>query len=270
MQSIRDRNLAIPERWRRRRADEISYWADTLRSPEVGRLFPDRLDPKSEIRVPGLVRALAEIPETDVSILDVGSGPLTSVGKTFPGKKITVVATDPLAAEYVAILRECRICAPVLPVACAGEELLKQFRPETFDIALASNSLDHSADPLAVLENMLALIKPAGRVALMHFRNVGERHGYAGLHFWNIDYDGNRLIFWNRAVRHDLTAHLSDRFEIECWTTDDGDRLHCLIRPRHRDLAATTARRTVVDQKAVEDFRVRDPVVQQGRENAND
>lgn len=231
LQSVRDRRLSSRDRWSKRASDEARYWRDALRSPDAASGFADRLDFGKAITGTALRRALEELEATEISILDVGSGPLTSVAGTYPGKRIEVVAIDPLADEYVEILREAGIDAPVLPIACRGEQILEKYSPGTFDIAFIANALDHSADPLVVLENMLGVVKPAGRVVLWHLRNEGERNNYFGIHFWNIECRDGRFVIWNRETSHDVTALLSDRFDVECWASD-GDRVNCLIRPR--------------------------------------
>jgi SAM-dependent methyltransferase len=229
-QALRDRGLPSSERWSRRAGNETRYWADALRAPDAATRFGDRLDPSTEITLPPLRRAVEEIAAPEVTILDVGAGPLTAVGGSYPGKRIEVVAIDPLADDYARILRERGIDPPVVPIPCSGERIVETFGTGAFDVAFSLNALDHCADPLLVLDNMLAAVDSAGRVALTHMRNEGERNGYFGIHFWNIDCRDQRFLIWNRTVRHDVTDRLSDRFETECWRSAD-DRVHCLIRP---------------------------------------
>ena len=230
LQALRDRGLSPAARWTRRAPDETRYWAGVLHSPEARTCFLDRLDPQREITGPALRRAVDETMAHEIRILDVGAGPLTAVGTSYPGKRISVVPIDPLADAYVSILRDAGLDPPVLPVPCSGDEIVKKFGAATFDVAFALNALDHSADPLRVLDNMLTAITPGGRVALSHMHNEGERNGYFGIHFWNIDSRDGRFVIWNRRVTHDVTARLADRFETECWAVGD-DWVHCLIRP---------------------------------------
>ena len=229
-QALRDRGLSSSERWNRRAGDETRYWADALRAPEGRSRFADRLDPTAEIAFPPLRRAVEEIAAVQVRILDVGAGPLTAVGGTYPGKRIAVVAIDPLADEYARILRERGFDPPVVPVACSGEGIVEKFGAGAFDVAFSLNALDHCADPLLVLDNMLEAVAPAGRVALTHMRNEGQRNGYFGIHFWNIDSQDGRFVIWNRTECHDVTARLAGRYRADCWRSTD-DRVHCLIAP---------------------------------------
>jgi SAM-dependent methyltransferase len=229
-EAFRDSRLSEEDRWARRSGDELSFWADSLRAG----LFTDRFDPNREVNAACLRRALAEIPATKISILDVGAGPLTAVGHVFPGKEISVVATDPLADRYMEIMRSCGVTPLVVPIPCSGEELRTQLAGQRFDVAYCQNALDHSNDPMMILENMLGLITPTGRVALNHFRNVGEHNGYMGLHFWNIDLQNGSLVFWNRETKNDVSALLvAGGFETDCWleSGEYGEKVHCLIRP---------------------------------------
>lgn len=227
-QLMLDRRLSARGRWKKRAPDEIRFWVDALTPRDAAATFANRLDPSAEVRGSALRRALEEIEAVDVSILDVGSGPLSSVVGTYPGKNLTVVATDAFAEDYLRVLRMRGIEPPSPPIACPGEGLHERFGANSFDVVHIANALDHTADPLTVLENMLAVMKPAGRVALTHLPDEGERNQYMGIHLWNIRSEDDHLILWNRDARHDLTERLADRYELECWMTKD--RVNCLIR----------------------------------------
>lgn len=231
LQDLRDRRLGSAERWQVRSASETKYWADALRDPGARERFADRLDPEGELTDPPLERAVDEVEGEEISVLDVGSGPLSSVGKRRRGRRIEVTPIDPLADDYARVLRECDYDAPVLPVACDGEQIVARFGTGRFDVAYSLNALDHSTDPTVVVGQMLESLKPAGRVAMTHMHNEGERNGYFGIHFWNFECRGTRLFIWNRDVEHDMTAELAATHEVEAWSSDDGERVHCVIRP---------------------------------------
>lgn len=230
LQAARDRGLSREARWQRRSSDELTYWRYALRDPETAAGFATRLDPNREVETTSLRTAISEIEANEITILDVGSGPLTSATGTYPSKELRVVAVDPLGHEYVALLAELGLRAPVRPISCGGEELVERFGSETFDIAFALNAVDHSVDPLAVLDNMLRVTKRSGRVALTHLRNEGEREGYMGIHVWNIDCIDGRFVIWNQDERHDVANALRAPLNIRCWTSEN--RVHCLISRR--------------------------------------
>jgi SAM-dependent methyltransferase len=207
--------------WRRRLRTEVDFWADWLvGAPGTEQWAEDRLarlDPATEVRDPVVRAELERIPAEEMSILDVGAGPVTSLGFRYPGKRLTIVAVDPLADDYDRLLHDAGLEPPVRTVRVAGEELLGHFGSRRFDIAYACNSLDHSADPFAIVSAMVELVRPRGVVLLRHKRNEGESARYGGLHQWNFDVVEDRLLLWNEAVRLDVAAELDGRAETTAW-----------------------------------------------------
>ena len=65
---------------------------------------------------------------------------------------------DPLATHYDRLLRRFDIQPAARTIGAHGERLLRHFPRESFDIAFAVNSLDHSYDPLLIVANMLDLV----------------------------------------------------------------------------------------------------------------
>lgn len=207
--------------WRARKHDEVDFWAGWLAgapgTEQWARDREERFDPATEIRDP-LVRA--EIENTaseEISILDVGAGPVTWLGFRYPGKNLTIVAVDPLADEYDRLLEEAGLEPPVRTIAVSGEALLEHFGTRRFDIAYASNALDHSADPLAIISNMVALVRDGGAVFLRHKRNEGEQARYGGLHQWNFDARADRFLVWNGAAELDVGTALEGRAVTSAW-----------------------------------------------------
>jgi hypothetical protein len=136
--------------------DEVEFWRNWfatggLQWPEDYRF---RTDPAAEIDDPVLRQVLEEIPETKVSILDVGAGPISGIGFHYPGKELALTAVDPLAHEYDRILSEHGLEPPVRTEPLRGEDLLSRFAPDSFDVAFARNALDHAVDPLPIIHNM--------------------------------------------------------------------------------------------------------------------
>jgi SAM-dependent methyltransferase len=211
--------------WRFRTSTEVDFWADWLGgAPGTEQWSHDReerLNPETEIRDP-LVRAeLERTAAQAISILDVGAGPLTALGYRFPEKTLTIVPVDPLADEYGRLLLDAGLDPPVPTIRVAGESLLEHFGPRSFDIAYAVNALDHSADPLAIISQMIAVVRPGGTVLLRHKRNEGESAGYAGLHQWNFDALEDDLLVWNNAVRALVGASFEGRATTNAWISEN-------------------------------------------------
>ena len=142
---------------------------------------------------------------------------MTRLGKHWPGRTLELVPVDPLAEEYKALLARLNIRPPVLTETGFAERLLDQFQAGSFDLAYASNSLDHSCDPLAAIEQMFGAIKPGCYVYLWHFAKVGVNEGYRGLHQWDFDIKHGDLILSNgRGIRHELGKIFAGRGELTC------------------------------------------------------
>jgi SAM-dependent methyltransferase len=207
--------------WRTRKSSEVDFWAAWLiGAPGTEQWTSDResrLAPDTEIRDPVMRAELERNPAEEISILDVGAGPVTALGFRYPGKKLTIVPVDPLADEYERLLRDARLDPPIRTMRVAGEELPEHFGSRRFDIAYAVNALDHSADPFTIISNMVAVVRPGGIVLLRHKRNEGESARYGGLHQWNFDVAGDSLLVWNNAVEVNVGSALEGRAVTKAW-----------------------------------------------------
>jgi SAM-dependent methyltransferase len=210
--------------WRTRTSSEVDFWAEWLvGAPGTEQWASDRearLDPDTEIRDPLVCAELERNPAEEVSILDVGAGPVTWLGYRYPGKKLTIVPVDPLADEYDRLLRDAKLDPPIRTVRVAGEALAEHFGSRRFDIAYATNSLDHSADPFTIISNMAAVVRVGGVVLLRHKRNEGDSARYGGLHQWNFDVVDDGLIVWNNAVQVNVGAALEGRAVTTAWISE--------------------------------------------------
>jgi SAM-dependent methyltransferase len=125
-----------------------------------------------------------------------------------------VVATDALAEQYTVLMQKYSIAAPVPVTFAHGEKLLEKFAPNSFDLAYASNSLDHTYDPVAAIGQMLAVVKPQHYVYLRHTANEGLRERYHGLHQWNFDIRGGDFVVDDGRRSHSITAAYNPEAEI--------------------------------------------------------
>jgi SAM-dependent methyltransferase len=211
--------------WRTRRNTEVDFWAGWLTgAPGTEQWASDResrLAPDKEIRDPVVRAELEGNPAEEISILDVGAGPVTGLGFRYPGKRLTIVPVDPLADEYDRLLRDAGLDPPIRTIRVAGEALLEQFGSRKFDIAYASNALDHSADPFTIISNMVAVVRAGGIVILRHKRNEGESALYGGLHQWNFDAVDGSLLVWNNAVEVNVGSALEGRALTTAWISEN-------------------------------------------------
>ena len=79
-------------------------------------------------------------------VLDVGAGPLTTLGNIWQGRNVTLTPIDPLANEYDEILEKIDLKPVIKTVAGQGERLVEQFGQNTVN-AIYCASLDHCYDP---------------------------------------------------------------------------------------------------------------------------
>jgi SAM-dependent methyltransferase len=210
--------------WRTRKSSEVDFWADWLNgAPGTEQWASDResrLIPDTPIRDPLVWEELEQNPAEEISILDVGAGPLTALGYKYPGKTLTIVPVDPLADEYNRLLSDAGLDPPIRTIRVAGEDLVQHFGSGRFDIAYATNALDHSADPVTIISNMVTVVRQGGVVLLRHKRNEGESARYGGLHQWNFDVAGGDLLVWNNAVTVKVGSELAGRAVTTAWLSD--------------------------------------------------
>jgi SAM-dependent methyltransferase len=221
--------------------EEAGYWRDWIRD-RGGRWHADfdyRFDPEAEVE-DGALRSVLNEAGADACILDVGAGPVTSVGSRYEGVPLKVVAVDPLADEYNRLLASAGLEPPIRTEQVEGERLLSRFGAEAFHIAYARNALDHAVDPVVIIEQMLAVLRPGGYVVLRHRTDEAIQQKYVQLHQWNFAAREGRLIVWRPGSETDISAQLTSRAEVRCYqeATDPGAKADeadpgwcvCLIR----------------------------------------
>lgn len=169
---------------------ELAYWKKAS--------IPDwklSLDTPLQPRIEDL---LSRLPRRQFYVLDVCSGPVTTVGKKSVFD-VTLIATDPLADKYNRMLAKRNIVPPVRSMDIP----LSVFDDEVFDVVFARNSIDHAENPYETIQSMKRVCR--GYVLMEHFLNTGYKEGYRGLHQWNFaDIGGDTLLIWNRREDYKL------------------------------------------------------------------
>lgn len=236
MLAVRKRiNLAKGPRGRDRAlAKEVAFWEGWFDRSDAN--VAERLDP--HVTDPAVLSCLSRIDREQVSIIDVGAGPLSTLGTQAPDKQLSLVAVDPLAADYARLLEERGITPLVQTQFGSGEDLLEQFELERFDIAFAENTLDHTEHPLTIIENMFALVRKGGFVVLIHNENEAENAAYADLHQWNFQERDGACIIWRPGRQLDLRSVGGTS---ECWTErPNRPRIVCVIERSNRFAKVTS------------------------------
>jgi SAM-dependent methyltransferase len=194
--------------------DELYFWdrwfkKRGLQWPED---YRNRLDP--DLPLAEEYRELIDhLPQAEIRILDVGAGPLTVLGKKHPSKRLLITAVDVLAEKYDELLDRHGIQPIVRTEYAEAEKLIEQFPQDSFDFVNARNCLDHTADPVEAVRQILLVTKKDCFALLDHAENEGEKQGYSGLHQWNFTIrDGNFIIEGAGAATNisHLFGHLGD------------------------------------------------------------
>lgn len=219
------RQRSDPVRGRRRALkEEVGYWEEwlTTKGGQWHEDFEFRFDPEAEVEDPALREALTQLSQDEVSILDVGAGPVTAVGYRFPGKELAISAVDPLGGAYARLLAKAGVEPPVRTGQLEGERLARRFGTDRFDVAYSRNALDHAVDPVLIVEQMLEVIRPGGFVVLRHRRNEAVDEDYVQLHQWNFDERDGQFVIWRPDQETDMTARLAGDAEVSCRVEDGG------------------------------------------------
>lgn len=184
--------------------------------------FRERMDPNRPIQH-HVATYIDRLQGNHVRILDVGAGPLTKLGKGHRSKQLVITATDLLANEYDRMLDELSIDPPIRTIYADAENLVEQFGVGAYDIVHGQNCIDHTANPLRAIEQMLAVTKPLGFVVLCHAENEGQREHYRQLHQWDFTCSDGCFLIRDRSGREtNVTTEMAEMAEIECTRVPDG------------------------------------------------
>ncbi|MGH8234951.1 MAG: class I SAM-dependent methyltransferase [Rhodanobacteraceae bacterium] len=219
--------MSVRDTWQTGVQSEVDFW----RSVFVGQPVPayrqdmlDRINPDTPVVAYVSERLPKDVPTGDVKILDVAAGPVSCIGWKINGQSPQITAIDALAPQYRQLLDEFQLVPPVYTQQCDGENIQDKFSPATFDLVHIRNALDHCYDAVAVMRNMLAVLKPGGMLIVCGFKDEAEFENYNGLHQWNIRVDDGRMIIWRPDERHDINRLFADQIDALDATQNDAAR----------------------------------------------
>ncbi|MDL2307144.1 class I SAM-dependent methyltransferase [Desulfovibrio sp. OttesenSCG-928-C06] len=168
--------------------------------------------------------------QTTYRILDVGCGPISTLGTTYEGKSIELIGIDPLTQYYQELLSQYDIHLTFEPIQGEGERLLDYFAPNSFDLVYSRNALDHSHDPYEAIKAMLTVCKPKSYVVFSVFKNEGLNSGYVGFHQWNFTPVDQSLLIWSMSKAHLLDECINGLpYKISEQTVHNKEMLTCTI-----------------------------------------
>lgn len=155
--------------------------------------------------------------QNQFTILDVGAGPLTILGKKCDGKSVIIKAIDPLADEYDILLKKYKIDPLIRTEKLDAEKLDNKYLSGTFDLVYAKNSIDHSYDPEHAILQMIKVVKSGCFVLLEHANNEAENQNYLGFHQWNFSMsDEENFLISNKNSFVNMTEKYDDICDIVC------------------------------------------------------
>ena len=215
----------IKANWQKELIDsELKFWDDWFRTKGLD--WPEdyafRIDPETEIQEylrPFLHGAGSnEHGAEEVGmklILDVGSGPLTVLGKRLDGVKLNIICADPLGYKYANLIQKYFDHVPVDFVlhTLEMEKLASYFTTYRFDLVHAQNCVDHSYDPVRSVCEMIRVCKPGGTVFMKHEQNEADNEGHSGLHQWNFDCVDGKFVISGAGEQTVMDDYLATIFE---------------------------------------------------------
>lgn len=208
------------DEWSKLTQEEIDHW-DRVFNGYVNDLnsyyhvyTKKRLDNKLKLHT-NVQHLVDDINKDEITILDVGSGPLPFLGKT-SNKKLLFTPVDYLSHEYEKLYNKYNIHPPIKPIRGDASELSKLFSENQFDIVYARNSIDHTFDPIKCIQQMVYVCN--NHVILEHKLNEGVVENYQGLHQWNF-FTKNSLFYISDKFGHEYCVNDYISASITCKVT---------------------------------------------------
>lgn len=199
-------------------SEEMDHWRDYFEWPKYASDLAFRLNPISELQ-PEIKQIFSDNMLQKIRILDVGSGPLTRIGKKWGDVQIEIVPIDPLAALYDELLQNYYITPLIKTIALRAEDIKlgeNQFLLN-FDLAYAHNSLDHCYDPIKAIINMFDVVKKGGWIYLDHRENEQIRTRSRGFHQWDFNIQEGKFYIRDNRKSHNVSALFEHNAKIYCY-----------------------------------------------------
>jgi glycosyltransferase involved in cell wall biosynthesis len=194
---------------------ECDFWDQWLENSGIDWVedYQYRISEKREVK--GYhAEIIQEINKESIEILDVGSGPISTIGTHFRDYILNLCCADPLADKYDILLKKHGISSLNGPVSIGVENLTDKFELNTFDWVNCQNSLDHSNDPVSGIKQIIDVCKINGIITLVHNENEADRENWSGLHQWNFTIKGGDMQISNKSNNYLLSELIKDSADI--------------------------------------------------------
>ena len=190
--------------WAENLHEELAFWRSWFEEERFREGREARRAALSRGFAPTIESELALQPGEQLRVLDVGSGPLSTLPTSAPRNPVELVCLDALAREYNELLAEFSYDECPRIRWGVGEALVDLFGEDSFHYVNIANALDHCKDPAETFVQMYRVCRPGGKIVVVSVENEGEREGYAGLHQWNLEASDAGIRLWNSVVDRNL------------------------------------------------------------------
>lgn len=165
-----------------------------------------------------------------IRTMEIGPGPLSTLGWGVEEGILDVLAIDPLADEYRRIVNYIQNPYPIVPLRADGEDATLIFQGLHFHLAYARNSIDHCREPQKVFGNMVTLLVHGGILAHKHGEREGTLQRWKGGHNWDLSLDGNDIILSDSRGAEVNLCRANPLTPIKVWQeTSEGRSFICGI-----------------------------------------
>ena len=217
------------EQWSSGIDSEINFWTRWIQTRDLS--WPDdfkyRSDSIAELK--GLARRYLEDFQRTPKVLDVGAGPMTALGKMLKGRFIDLIAVDALSNLYDQLPFPEGL-PPLRTQKCETEKLHEKFAADTFDVAHAQNTLDHSYDPVTAIRQMIEVTKPGGFIITTHAANEALNENWHGFHQWNFHIDGRDFKISSQTQTFSVTEAITGAANIIELSPDNASWVTCVMK----------------------------------------
>jgi hypothetical protein len=182
-------------------ASEIFFWQRLYNEYSKSKVKPIWWDISNSVdKSPEVLQILVDLKGkfgSNLTIIDVGSGPVTSFFEKIDVRKNKIICVDPLAKIYNDLNIKYKINQEAI-IQGYGEKLHEIFPAKSAHFILTQNAIDHSTNPKSCVDEMLNLLVDGGILCMYGFVKEGTAANWLGLHQWDIMPLNGTLCLSNR------------------------------------------------------------------------
>jgi SAM-dependent methyltransferase len=203
------------EIWNQNLGSELAYWDEVISGRYKNKERVDLFRQRASGGYPFPTHLASYIASTGINrILDVGSGPHTTIGSKGLTATVEIVAIDPLADAYNTLLEKYGIL-PFIRTKKGEAETLNESEIGQFNLVYSRNALDHSYDPLTAIGRMISVLRTHGVVYIEGSVNEAVKQKYHGLHRWNfLPVDNGDLVIWGASEARSLQKSVGANYKV--------------------------------------------------------